>query len=66
MSVYVLREVSKVRPAPLWFKEMTAIGPCTTACLDEAMEFETHTEAALHPVHRFMLTTFDVEEKPNA
>ena len=63
MSVYVLREVSKERAEPLWFRKMTGIGPMTTECVDEAMEFDDRDDAALHPVHRFTLTTFDVEEK---
>lgn len=66
MSVYVLREVSKKRAKPLWFKQMTAIGPRTTARIDEAMKFDDRDEAAFHPVHRFTLTLFDVEEKPDA
>lgn len=66
MSVYVLREVSKKRKKPLWFRKMTRIGPMTTACIDEAMEFDSRDDAAFHPVHRFTLTLFDVEEKPDA
>lgn len=60
---YVLREViaSKRRGRPVWFKQMTAIGPMTTADPSERAVFPTEDAARQCPAMWHALAFFDVE-----
>lgn len=59
---WVLRSSQTYRGRPLWFAQMTGIGPMTTATLAEAARFASREEAALSPALRFPLTSFTPEE----
>lgn len=64
---FVLRApiASRRRGRDVWFREMTAIGPRTTANIDERAVFDTRVQAAMHPANRHMLAIFEVEEIEN-
>ena len=60
MSDYILKAAATDRD--LWFKQMTGIGPMTTADLSEAERFGSEEEARQHPANRHMLAIFDPVE----
>lgn len=59
---FVLREVTKERKRPLWFQQMTAIGPMTTADPGERAEFDSREDALCCPCWRHSLTFWEIEE----
>jgi hypothetical protein len=61
---FVLRENTKERKKPLWFWQMTGIGPATTADESERMVFESREEALRCPCWRHTLTFWEIEEVP--
>lgn len=61
---WVLREVTKERKKPLWFMQMTAVGPATTADPAERTVFESREEALRCPCWRHPLTFWETEEVP--
>jgi 3-deoxy-D-arabino-heptulosonate 7-phosphate (DAHP) synthase len=63
---FVLREVTKKRKKPLWFRFMTVIGPCTTADPAERAEYPTRAHALAAPCWSHTLTFWEVEEVPDA
>jgi hypothetical protein len=64
---FILREVvaSKSYGKPLWFKQMTGIGPMTTPDPDEAARFPTEEAAARSPACLHMLSCYEIEEDPH-
>jgi hypothetical protein len=65
-TMFVLREVTKHREGPLWFKQMTAIGPMTTADPTERAEYLTAGDARRAPCWNHLLTSWEVEEVPES
>jgi 3-deoxy-D-arabino-heptulosonate 7-phosphate (DAHP) synthase len=63
---FVLREVTRERKKPLWFRMMTAIGPCTTDDPGERAEYQTREHALAAPCWSHMLTCWEIEEVPDA
>lgn len=63
---YVLRETiaSKRLGKPIWFQQMTGIGPMTTANPGMAAIYATKQDALASPAMRFALTMFSVEPAP--
>jgi hypothetical protein len=61
-KVFVLREATKERKKPLWFCQMTGIGPMTTDDPTERAEFETREEALRCPCWQHSLTFWEIEE----
>jgi hypothetical protein len=61
---YVLVETvaSANQGRTLYFKQMTAIGPMTTADLGSAQRFATEQDARMHPAMFHMLTVFEPRE----
>lgn len=58
---YVLRSASTYRGKPLWFKQMTAIGPMTTEKIEERAVFYTEEAARQCPAMFHALSFFEVE-----
>lgn len=59
---YVLREtVARRDGRDLWFRCMTALGPCTTADLSEARVFDSEEAARKCPAMWHALTYFEPE-----
>lgn len=61
---FVLREtfVSKQQGRDVWFKQMTGIGPMTTADPAERATFATREDAAASPATRHLLSSYEIEE----
>jgi hypothetical protein len=68
MSKWILRETlaSKRLGKPIYFQQMTGIGPMSTPNIEEAAEFETEQEAKQSPAYAFSLTFYEPEESPHA
>jgi hypothetical protein len=62
VSVFVLRSASTYRGKPLWFKQMTGIGPMTTADPSERAVFPTREAALASPAMFHALSFYEVEE----
>lgn len=66
MTKFVLRSASKYQGKPLWFHQMTAIGPMTTADPSERAEFSSKEEAVRSPAFAHMLSLWEIEEVSSA
>lgn len=62
MMAWVLKSDSTYRGKPLWFQQMTGIGPMTTADESDRAVFPTREAALASPALRHMLSSFNVEE----
>lgn len=58
---WILRASNTYRGRPLYFAQMTSIGPMTTAKKAEAARFATREAAVSSPATRFWLMTFTAE-----
>jgi len=63
-TVFVLREATKDRKKPLWFRFMTVIGPCTTADPNERAEYSSRDAALAAPCWQHTLTFWEIDEVP--
>lgn len=60
-TTYCLRSASTYRGKPLWFQQMTGIGPMTTADPGERATFVSREAALASPAMRHLLSTFEPE-----
>jgi hypothetical protein len=63
-GAWVLRETlaTKKLGMPIWFRQMTGIGPMTTANIEEAARFDSPEEAKLHPANFHWASFYEAEE----
>ena len=54
--------VSKQQGCTIWFKQMTGIGPQTTADPEERATFATREDAAACPATRHLLSSYEIHE----
>lgn len=63
MAKWILRETlaSERQKKPIYFKQMTAIGPMSTAKREEAAEFSSKQEAMMSPAYTHSLSCYEPE-----